>query len=334
MLSSEQPLTFIPPTSPDIMSSRPEYRILIIDELHPSMFPMLQNLGVEAVYKPDIKPEEVKAALAGMNGLIVRSKMRITTDTVAQADKLKFVARAGAGLDNIEVEALEQMGIPVLGANEGNSQAVGEFTLGLLLSLLRNISHSHQQVQGKVWLREENRGEELHTQTVGIIGFGNMGQSFARVLAGFGCRVLAYDRFFPEKVSLPVERVSLEELQEEADVVSLHIPYIHENLRFADDAFFGAFRKPVWFLNTSRGDVVDQQALLQHLKSGAVKGAALDVLENEKLHTLTEQQQVDFSYLASAPNVILTPHIAGWTHESYIKINEVLVQKIQHLLSL
>ncbi|GAB3812739.1 NAD(P)-dependent oxidoreductase [Pontibacter rugosus] len=307
-------------------------QILIIDELHPSIFKMLESIGVEAVYIPEIEPADVKEALQGMDGLIVRSKMRITTDTIALADQLKFVARAGAGLDNIEVEKLEQLGIPVLGANEGNSQAVGEFTLGLLLSLFRNISRSHTQVQDKVWLREENRGEELSGKTIGIIGYGNMGQSFARVLQGFGCRLLAYDRYAPEKIAAPVMSVSLEELQANADVISLHIPYISDNLQFANDAFFQNCSKPVWFLNTSRGDVVDQEALVQYLKAGKVKGAALDVLENEKLHTLTAQQQLTFQFLADATNVILTPHIAGWTHESYVKINEVLVHKIQQLL--
>ncbi|OKL38820.1 phosphoglycerate dehydrogenase [Pontibacter flavimaris] len=294
---------------------------------------MLESIGVEADYRPGIKPEEVREALQGFEGLIVRSKMHITAQTLELAQKLKYVARAGAGVDNIDQLALQERGIILLAANEGNSQAVGEFTVGLLVSLLRNISRSHRQVQQKVWLREENRGEEIFGKTVGIIGFGNMGQSLARTLAGFGCRLLAYDRFAPEKISGPVARVSLEQLQAEADIVSLHIPFILENLSFANEAFFSGFSKPVWFLNTSRGDVVDQQALVRHLKAGSIKGAALDVLENEKLHTLTAQQQQDFDYLASAPNVILTPHIAGWTHESYVKINEVLVQKVQQLLA-
>lgn len=307
--------------------------VLIIDEIHPSIFPMLESIGVEADYRPDIKPELVPRALQGFDGLIVRSKMRITADTLAQADKLTYVARAGAGVDNIDQQALQERGVILLAANEGNSQAVGEFTVGLLVSLLRNVSRSHSQVQQKVWLREENRGEEISGKTIGIIGFGNMGQSFARTISGFGCRLLAYDRYAPEKINLPVERVSLEQLQAEADIVSLHIPFIPENLRFANDAFFSAFHKPIWFLNTSRGEVVDQQALVRHLQSGSIKGAALDVLENEKLHTLTPQQQQDFEYLALAPNVILTPHIAGWTHESYVKINEVLVQKIGQVLA-
>ncbi|MEJ8803353.1 NAD(P)-dependent oxidoreductase [Pontibacter sp. H249] len=307
-------------------------RILIIDEIHPSIFPMLESIGMEADYRPKITPADVCEALASFDGLIVRSKMRITADTLKHADKLKFVARAGAGVDNIDADALQERNIALIGANEGNRQAVGEFALGLLISLMRNVVRGDIEVRNKVWLREENRGEELSGKTVGIIGYGNMGQSFAKVLSSFGCRILAYDRYAPEKVAAPAEAVMLEELQQKADVVSLHIPYIHENLNFADDAFFAGFQKPIWFLNTSRGDVADLAAVVEHLKAKSIKGAALDVLENEKLNTLTEKQLQNFQYLAQASNVILTPHIAGWTHESYIKINEVLVEKIRSLL--
>ncbi|MBD1395843.1 phosphoglycerate dehydrogenase [Pontibacter sp. JH31] len=306
-------------------------RLLIIDEVHPSLFPMLESIGIAYEYRPDIKPVEVCEALVGFDGLIVRSKMRITADTIKLADKLKFVARAGAGLDNIDAEALEAKGIALLGANEGNRQAVGEHALGMLLSLMRNITRGDRQVRGQVWLREENRGEEINGKTVGIIGYGHMGQSFARVLGGFGCRILAYDRYMPEKISAPAENVSLGELQAEADIVSLHIPYIPENWAFANEEFFQGFRRPIWFMNTSRGEVVDQTALVSSLQSGRLKGAALDVLENEKLHTLTELQKQTFEFLANADNVVLTPHIAGWTHESYVKINEVLVEKIARL---
>ena len=306
-------------------------RILIIDEIHPSIFPMLESIGMEADYRPEIKPLEVCEALAGFDGLIVRSKMRITAETLKYADKLKFVARAGAGVDNIDAGALQKRSIALIGANEGNRQAVGEFALGLLISLMRNIVRGDKQVRDKVWLREENRGEEIGDKTVGIIGYGNMGQSFAKLLSGFGCRILAYDRYAPEKITNPAENVTLEELQQEADIVSLHIPYIKDNLGFANEDFFSRFRKRIWFLNTSRGDVVDQSALVAHLEAGSINGAALDVLENEKLHSLTESQLKSFEYLAQADNVILTPHIAGWTHESYVKINEVMVEKIKSL---
>ena len=306
-------------------------RILIIDEVHPSLFPMLEGIGIAYDYRPEIKPIEVCEVLAGFDGLIVRSKMRITADTIKLADKLKFVARAGAGLDNIDAEALLEKGIALLGANEGNQQAVGEHALGMLLSLMRNITRGDRQVRGKVWLREENRGEEISGKTVGIIGYGHMGQSFARVLSGFGCRILAYDRYSPEKIFAPAESVSLEELQAEADIVSLHIPYIPENRTFANEGFLQGFRKPIWFMNTSRGEVVDQTALVTSLQTGKLKGAALDVLENEKPHTLTKLQQETFDFLANADNVVLTPHIAGWTHESYVQINKVLVEKITWL---
>jgi D-3-phosphoglycerate dehydrogenase / 2-oxoglutarate reductase len=307
-------------------------RILIIDEIHPSIFPLLESIGAEAVYQPDIKPADVKDTLQGYDGLIVRSKMQVTADTISKADKLKFVARAGAGVDNIDASALQERGIALIGANEGNSQAVGEHALGMLLALMRNIARSDKQVRDKVWLREENRGEEINGKTVGIIGYGNMGQSFARVLRGFGCRILAYDRFAPEKIDGIASNVTLKELQVEADIVSLHIPYISENYHFADNSFFSAFSKHVWFINTSRGEVVDQTALVNHLKAGNLKGAALDVLENEKLATLTPIQSDNFNYLMGAGNVVLTPHIAGWTHESYEKINQVLVAKITDLL--
>jgi len=309
-------------------------RVLIIDEMHPSIFPMLESINVETDYRPTIKPIDVCEALVGFDGLIVRSKMRITAETIKYADNLKFVARAGAGVDNIDAEALEARGIALLAANEGNRQAVGEFTLGLLLSLTRNIARGDREVRNKVWLREENRGEEIGGKTIGIFGYGNMGQSFARVLQSFGCRILAYDKFAPEKVSVPAEQVPMEVIQAEADVVSFHIPYIPQNYNFADDAFFSGFKKPIWFLNTSRGEVVDQDALVAHLKKGTIKGAALDVLENEKLHSLTEKQLESYTYLTQAQNVVLTPHVGGWTHESYIKINEVLVQKIATLLNI
>ncbi|TXK33219.1 phosphoglycerate dehydrogenase [Pontibacter qinzhouensis] len=308
------------------------FRCLIIDEMHPSILEMLEAIGVAADYRPEMQPAEVPAALEDVDGLIVRSKMRITTATVAKATRLRFVARAGAGLDNIEVEQLEQLGIKVLGANEGNREAVGEHALGMLLALVRNIARSDRQVRDKVWLREENRGEEIGGKTVGIIGYGNMGQSFSRVLSGVGCRILAYDCYAPQKIGTPAISATIEQLQTEADIVSLHIPYFAGNRHFADEAFFRGFAKPIWFINTARGEVVDQSALVRQLQQGKVKGAALDVLENEKLQTFSERQQQDFEYLQNASNVVLTPHIAGWTQESYKKINEVLAAKIKQVL--
>ncbi|CAN5880217.1 2-hydroxyacid dehydrogenase [soil metagenome] len=306
---------------------------LIVDEMHPSILPMLEGIGVQPDYRPDLGAREVPEALAGYEGLIVRSKLQITLETLRKADKLRFIARAGAGVDNIADEVISAGRVVVMNAPEGNREAVGEHCVGLLLSLLRNISRADRQVREKVWLREENRGEEIGGKLIGLVGYGNMGQAFARCLAGFGCTVWACDLSQEGKEGPFARLTEMAELFDQADVLSLHIPLTDRNFHFANEAFFSSFRKNIWFLNTARGEVVDQEALVRHLRSGKVKGAALDVLQNEKLGTLTEKQLSDFSYLAQAPNVVLTPHIAGWTHESYRKINEVLVQKIHHFLA-
>lgn len=305
---------------------------LIIDEMHPSILPLLAEIGVNASYQPGLKALDVPEALQGYEGLIVRSKLMITPAVLAKADKLQFIARAGAGVDNIDERVVTSGKVVLLNAAEGNRNAVGEHCVGLLLSLLRNIARSDRQVRNKVWLREENRGEEIGGKTVGLIGYGNMGQAFARCLSSFGCEVLAYDLTPDGKGNQYARFTQLEELYAKADVLSLHIPLNERNYHFADEAFFRSFRKNIWFMNTARGEVVDQEALVRQLQSGKVKGAALDVLENEKPRTLTVHQLKNFTFLTQSPNVVLTPHIAGWTHESYRKINEVLVQKIKRYI--
>lgn len=300
--------------------------------MHPTIVPMLQAIGVQPDYRPNLNQDEVKALLPHYDGLLVRSKMQITADLIAPARKLKFVARAGAGVDNIEEAALAHQNVKLINAPEGNSDAVGEFTLGLLLALFRNVVKANQEVKAYQWLREANRGEEIMGKTIGLIGYGHMGRAFARRLAGFNCRVLAYDKnpaIIPDNFA---QLVSLNTLMAEAEVVSLHIPFIPENRHFANAAFFTAFANHFWLLNTARGEVVNHTDLINQLKLGKIKGAALDVLENEKLLTLTETQRQNFAYLAAAENVILTPHIGGWSQQSYVKINEVLVQKIKELL--
>lgn len=312
--------------------SFPSFSCLIIDQMHPSIVPMLEGIGVKPTYCPNLAATDVPEALRGYDGLIVRSKLFITPEVLQKASKLKFIARAGAGIDNIDDRVAADGKINLINASEGNRDAVGEHCVGLLLSLLRNIARADRQVREKVWLREDNRGEEIGGKTVAIIGYGNMGQAFARCLAGFGCNVLACDPS-PEGKEGPYARLTdLPEIFEQADVLSLHIPLTSANFHFADDPFFSSFRKNIWFMNTARGEVVDQEALVRHLQSGKVKGAALDVLQNEKIGTLTATQKPVFDFLAQAPNVVLTPHIAGWTHESYRKINEVLVEKIYNFL--
>ena len=300
--------------------------------MHPSIGPMLEEIGVAVDYRPEIKEDEIKAILPAYDGLLVRSKIKVNAHILEKADRLKFVARAGAGVDNIDEAALAQKGLALVNAPEGNKDAVGEFTLGLLLALFRNVAKADKEVRAYQWLREANRGEEIMGKTIGLIGYGHMGRAFARRLVGFGCEVLAYDKDDGLAADDFARLVPLAEIFAKADVVSLHIPYTPENKHFANEAFFNAFAKKIWILNTARGEILDQNALVSFLNRGRIRGAALDVLENEKLRTLNDQQKRNFDFLAAADNVILTPHIGGWSHQSYIKINLVLVQKIKELL--
>jgi len=302
--------------------------------MHPSLLPMLASIGVEGDYQPKLTAADVPAALAARPyvGLMVRSKLRVTASLLAHGPHLRYVARAGAGVDNIDEEALADANVTLVNAPEGNRDAVGEFATGQLLALLRHTVPADAEVRRGEWHREANRGEELGTKTVGLLGYGHMGRAFAKRLRGFGCPVLAHDH---DPAVLPdsnAELVPLAELQARAEVLSLHIPYSAANHQVVNEEFLAAFAHRLWFMNTARGEIVDQAALVARLQSGQVRGAALDVLDNEKLATLTPAQQASFDYLRTAANVVLSPHIGGWTHQSYQRINEVLVAKIRVML--
>ena len=304
---------------------------LVIDEMHPSLQPLLQSIGVEVDYRPTLTAAEVPAALAAQSyeGLVVRSKLRVTADLLAHGPHLRYVARAGAGTDNIDEPAMAAAGVTLLNAPEGNRDAMGEFAVGLLLALLRNIARADHEVRQGQWRREANRGEEIGGKTIGLLGYGHMARAFARRLGAFGCTVLAHDAD-PDCPADPYATlVSLANLQARADVLSLHIPYAPANHHFVNEAFLAAFAKPIWVLNTARGEVLNHAALVAGLRAGTVRGAALDVLDNEQLTRLSPAQQANFDFLKNAPNVVLTPHIGGWTHESYARINEVLAEKIR-----
>ncbi|MDB5269926.1 MAG: phosphoglycerate dehydrogenase [Hymenobacter sp.] len=304
---------------------------LVVDEMHPSLQPLLQSIGVEIDYQPNLTAAEVPAALAAQpyEGLVVRSKLRVTAALLAHGPQLRYVARAGAGTDNIDEAAMAAAGVTLLNAPEGNRDAVGEFAVGLLLGLLRNIVRADHEVRQGQWRREASRGEEIGGKTVGLLGYGHMGRAFARRLGAFGCTVLAHDSDPAVATDAHATLVPLNELQARADVLSLHIPYSAANHHFVGEGFLNGFAKPVWVMNTARGEVVDQAALVQALRAGTVRGAALDVLDNEKLNGLSPAQQATFDFLKTAPNVVLTPHVGGWTFESYARINEVLAEKIR-----
>ena len=303
---------------------------LIVDEMHSSLQSMLQAVGVSVDYQPHLTAAEVPAALAAQpyEGLMVRSKLRVTAELLAHGSHLRYVARAGAGVDNIDEVAMRAAGVTLLNAPEGNRDAVGEYAVGLLLALFRNIARADHEVRQGQWRREANRGEEIGGKTIGLLGYGHMGRAFARRLRAFGCTVLAHDSDPSCAADEHATLVSLSELQARAEVLSLHIPYSAANHHFVNAQLLAGFAKPCWLLNTARGEVLDHAALMRGLQRGTVRGAALDVLENEKLQHLTAAQQATFDFLKTAPNVVLSPHIGGWTHQSYARINEVLVDKI------
>lgn len=304
-------------------------KVLIIDEMHLSIIPLLEAEGYEVDYRPHIQREEILNIVEAYYGLIIRSKTPMDKELLEKATQLRFIGRAGAGLDKIDLDYLAERGINLHHAAEGNKDAVGEQAIGMLLSLFNHISKADQEVRKGIWNREANRGEELQGKTVGIIGFGNMGQAFAEKLSGFGVRILAYDKYKTGFGTATVEEVDLDGLMEEADVLSLHIPLTSETRNLLTLDFIRKFKKPFYLINTARGEVVTFDTLNVALDEGLLLGAVLDVLENEKFKTYTDAQQKAFNLLAERTNVIFSPHIAGWTHQSYIKINEVLVKKIK-----
>jgi D-3-phosphoglycerate dehydrogenase len=303
--------------------------ILIADEMHPSLFDLLTNAGFAYVYEPKITRAELMNQLEPFAGLIIRSKTTVDAELLGQAPNLRFIGRAGAGLDLIDLETTERMGIRVVHAGEGNRDAVGEQAVGMLLALLTNIVRADREVRQGIWDREGNRGYELGSLTVGLVGYGNNGSATARRLSGFGCRVLAYDKFLTNYGNQYAEEATMEQLMAEADVLSLHIPLTDETRMLVNDDLINRFAKPFYLINVARGEITSLSAVVRGLESGKIRGACLDVLENEKLTRLTPDQQTSFDYLRQSDRVILTPHIAGWTHESYVRINEVLVRQLK-----
>jgi D-3-phosphoglycerate dehydrogenase len=310
------------------------YSCLIADEMHESVLDLLRDIGVRPVYKPGITRAQIIEEIASYDILFIRSKTRVDRALLENAPKLRVVGRAGAGIDNLDEAYIAERGIEIINAPEGNRDAVAEQTVGMLLSLFHNIVKAHLEVIAKKWDREGNRGVELAGKTVGIIGYGNMGSALAERLSAFGCTVLAYDKYRDNYADRYCKAVELDEIYKSADVLSMHVPLTDETRAWVDEEFFGNFHKQIYFLNLARGEVVSLKALKSALKEKKVLGAALDVLENEKLKTLDNEQSEIFDYLCHADNVIMTPHIGGWSQESYFKINKVLIQKLEVALKL
>ncbi|MEI6884193.1 MAG: NAD(P)-dependent oxidoreductase [Bacteroidota bacterium] len=308
-------------------------KVLFVDTVHPLISKELTSMGFQCDEFPSYGRKEYEAIAADYTGLVIRSKIKIDKQFLDKAVNLKFIGRVGAGLENIDVEYARGLGISCLNSPEGNRDAVGEHTLGMLLSLMNHICRANNELRQGKWIREGNRGVEVKGKTVGIIGYGNMGSAFAQRLKGFEADVIAYDKYKFSYSDEFVTESGMDELFEKADIVSLHVPLTEETHYLAGSGFFEKFRKNIILLNTSRGQVVQTSALVAALKSGKVKSAALDVLEFEdsSFENLSADVHPDFSYLLGAPNVLLTPHIAGWTVESNIRLASVLVGKIRDL---
>lgn len=290
---------------------------------------MLEKEGHEVTYSPKITREEILQQVSEFEGLIIRSKTPMDRELLEKAENLKFIGRAGAGLDQIDLNYLEKRGVKLFHAAKGNRDAVAEHALGGLLALFNHVIKADQEVRKGIWDREGNRGHELMGKTVGIMGYGNMGKSFAKRLAGFGVKILAFDKYKTGFGNESVQEVSWKKLKEEADILSIHVPLTPETRDFFTFEELKSFAKPFWLINTARGEVISFAALNQAFDQGILRGAVLDVLENEKFQKFTVAQKEEFEKLAKRENVIFSPHVAGWTFESYVKINEVLVGKIK-----
>jgi D-3-phosphoglycerate dehydrogenase len=304
-------------------------KVLIVDEVHPSMTEGLTNLGFEVETRTDLTLSDFVSILPSYEGLVIRSKFKITAD-ILKNSALTFIARAGAGLDLVDVDECISRGIAVFSANEGNSDAVAEHVIGQLLSLAHKLHTSDTEVRHGLWEREGNRGFELKGKTIGIIGYGNMGKAVASRLSSFGMTILAYDKYAPS-ANFPA---TMEQIFEQADIVSLHIPLTAETRGLVSVEFLDSFKKPFLLLNSSRGPITPLEPLLHGLRSGQIKGLALDVLPNEKLSSWSQVEKELFTEIAAYPATIFSPHVAGWTTESYFKINEVLLGKIKAHFSL
>lgn len=306
-------------------------RILHLDENHPLLLNALEKAGFQNSLAYSTPKSEIEAILKDYHGLVVRSRFPIDASFLTKGIQLKFIARVGAGVENIDQEAAKKMGIELFAAPLGNANAVGEHALGMLLSLMNKLRLAHQSIQAGEWLRESHRGEELEGKTVGIIGYGNMGKSFAKKLQGFDIKEVIYYDIATKPTDQFARQVSLEELQSKAEVLSLHTPQTPQTIGMIDTAFLSKMQHPFWLINTARGSAIKTIDLVQALKNGKVKGAALDVLEYEKssFENLFEAEiDSDFNHLLISDKVLLSPHVAGWSIESHLKLAKIIVDQI------
>lgn len=306
-------------------------KVVFLDIVHEILWNRLSEAGFQCVNAADQPKEACEKLIKDASGVVIRSRFPMTAEFLHHAEKLQFIARSGAGMENIDEEYCASKNIALFNAPEGNRNAVAEHALGMLLSLFNRLHLADREVRSGKWDREGNRGYELDGKTVGIIGYGNNGSAFAKKLRGFDVTVLAYDKYKSDFGDSFVKEATLEEIQLNADVLSFHIPQNEETLFMANDSFFNAFQKPIYVINLSRGKIIKTDALVAAIQNEKVLGACLDVLEYEKssFESFFEQElNPTFQFLLSSEKVMLSPHVGGWTHESYFKLSDVLANKI------
>jgi D-3-phosphoglycerate dehydrogenase / 2-oxoglutarate reductase len=303
--------------------------ILITAPAHNWLMETLSSSGYNVLYRPSLTDEELKDTIGTVHGLVVTTRLKIDKTVIDRASQLKWIGRLGSGMELIDEPYATSRGIRCISTPEGNRNAVAEHTLALLLNLMNNVSKSFTEIRQGQWLRNENRGVELSGKTVGVIGYGNMGSSFVRLLQPFEVSVLVYDKYKTGFGNAWIEEATLEQVCANSDVISLHIPLTGESRHFANDAFFDCLQRKPYFITTCRGPVTETAALIRALKNGKLSGAGLDVLENEKLSSYTPREQEQLDFLCSQPNVVLSPHVAGYSFEAFLRMSEVLIEKLR-----